>query len=95
MSIALSKEKVQATHGMMMIFTFLTLFLVNNVVLHLANMFFPDHIVLGTANISHWWAMYHSMFKLTVICTFLMPLVTFYEWKKKVVFTPSSGCSPI
>jgi hypothetical protein len=31
-----------------------------------ANMIFPNQIVLGTASISHWWAMYHSMFKLTV-----------------------------
>lgn len=88
MTIALSKEKVQATHGLMMIYSFITLFLVNNLVLHLANMFFPETIVLGTANISHWWAMYHSMFKLTVICVFVILLVTVYEWKKKLTFTP-------
>ena len=88
MAIALSKEKVQAQHGLMVIYTFITLFVVNNLVLHLANMVFPDAIVLGTSSISHWWAMYHSMFKLTVICTFVMLLVTVYEWKNKVVFTP-------
>lgn len=88
MSIALSKEKVQAQHGLMMIYTFLTLFVVNNLFLHLANMLFPAQVVLGTASISHWWAMYHSMFKLTVVCTFLMPLVTYYEWKNKTTFTP-------
>ena len=88
MSIALSKEKVQAQHGLMIIYSFITLFIVNYSVLHLANMFFPDAIVLGTASISHWWAMYHSMFKLTVICTFAMLLVTHYEWKNKTVFTP-------
>ena len=88
MAIALSKEKVQAQHGLMMIYSFITLFIVNNLVLHVANMFFPDAIVLGTASISHWWAMYHSMFKLTVICIFIMPLVTFYEWKNKLTFSP-------
>ena len=87
MAIALSKEKVQAHHGLMMIYSFITLFVVNNLVLHIANMFFPSQIVLGTASISHWWAMYHSMFKLTVICTFIMPLVSFYEWKNKLTFT--------
>ena len=87
MAIALSKEKVQAHHGLMMIYSFITLFVVNNLVLHIANMIAPDAIVLGTASISHWWAMYHSMFKLTVIGTFIMPLVTLYEWKNKVVFT--------
>lgn len=88
MSIALSKEKVQAQHALMMIYSFITLFLVNNLVLHLANLLFPTTIVLGTDSISHWWAMYHSMFKLTVINTFVMLLVTYYEWKKKTVFTP-------
>lgn len=88
MAIALSREKVQAQHGLMVIFSFLTLFLVNNLVLHLANMFFPNQIVLSTASISHWWAMYHSMFKLTVINTFVMLLVTYYEWRKKITFTP-------
>lgn len=88
MVIALSREKVQAQHGLMIICSFITLFLVNNLVLHLANMLFPNQIVLGTASISHWWAMYHSMFKLTVINTFVMLLVTYYEWKKKTVFTP-------
>jgi hypothetical protein len=88
MAIALSKEKVQAQHGLMMILTLITLFIVNNLVLHVANMIFPDQIVLGSASVSHWWAMYHSMFKLSVICTMVMPLVTMYEWKNKVVFTP-------
>ena len=88
MAIALSKEKVQAQHGLMVIYSFIVLFIVNNLVLHIANMIFPDAIVLGTASISHWWAMYHSMFKLTVIASFVMLLVTFYEWKNKVVFTP-------
>lgn len=88
MAIALSKEKVQAQHGLMVIYSFITLFLVNNLVLHVANVLFPESIVLGTASITHWWAMYHSMFKLTVICIFAMLLVTVCEWKNKVVFSP-------
>lgn len=88
MAISLSKEKVQAQHGLMIIYSFITLFLVNNLVLHLTNMLFPNQIVLGTASISHWWAMYHSMFKLTVINIFVMLLVTHYEWKQKITFTP-------
>lgn len=88
MAIALSKEKVQAQHGVMMILTFVTLYVVNSLVLHLGNMLFPTQIVLGTASISHWWSMYHSMFALTVIDTFVMPLVTLYEWKNKTSFTP-------
>ena len=88
MAIALSKEKVQAMHGLNMIYSFLTLMVTNVVVLAVANALAPNHVVLGTYAISYWWAIYHSMFKLSVISTFVMPLVTLYEWKNKTTFTP-------
>lgn len=88
MAIALSKEKVQAQHGLMMFYSFLALFATNMFVLMIANLLFPAHVVLGTYSISYGWALYHSMFKLTVINVFVMPFVTYYEWKKGVVFTP-------
>ena len=88
MAIALSKEKVQAQHGLMMIYSFIALFVTNVLVLMLANALFPQAIVLGTYSISYMWAIYHSMFKLTVVDVFVMPLVTYYEWKKGVTFTP-------
>lgn len=88
MAIALSKEKVQAQHGLMMFYTFLVLMATNVLVLMVANALFPEHIVLGTYSISYGWALYHSMFKLTVINVFVMPFVTYYEWKKGVIFTP-------
>jgi hypothetical protein len=88
MAIALSKEKVQAQHGLMMIYSFLTLFVTNILVLMLVNALFPRDVVLGTYSISYFWALNHSMFKLSVINVFTMPLVTYYEWKKGVVFTP-------
>lgn len=88
MAIALSKEKVQAQHGLMMFYSFLALFATNVLVLMIANALFPSNIVLGTYSISYGWALYHSMFKLTVINVFVMPFVTYYEWKKGVIFTP-------
>lgn len=88
MAIALSKEKVQAQHGLMMFYSFLALFATNVLVLMLANALFPTNIVLGTYSISYGWALYHSMFKLSVINVFVMPFVTYYEWKKGVIFTP-------
>jgi hypothetical protein len=88
MAIALSKEKVQAQHGLMMILTLITLFVVNSLVLYVANMLFPSAVVLGTESVPYGWAIYHSMFKLSVICTMVMPLVTMYEWKNKTIFTP-------
>ncbi len=88
MAIALSKEKVQAQHGLMMIYSFLTLFIVDFIILHLGNMLFPASIVLGTASISHWWAMCHSILRLTLIGTAVIPLVSYFEWKNKKTFTP-------
>lgn len=88
MAIALSKEKVQATHGLMMLYTFIALFLANSLLLILANYLFPTAVVLGSSSAPYWWAIYHSMLKLTVITVFVMPLVTYYEWKNKTVFTP-------
>lgn len=88
MAIALSKEKVQAQHGLMMIYSFIAIFVTNTVVLMVANALFPQALVLGTYSISYWWAIYLSMFELTVINTFVMPLVTYYEWKKSITFTP-------
>jgi hypothetical protein len=88
MAIALSKEKVQAVHGLNMIYTFITMMVVNTILLSLANAVAPEHVVLGTYSISHGWAIYHSMFKLSVIATLFMPLITLYEWKNKTIFTP-------
>lgn len=88
MAIALSKEKVQAQHGLMMFYTLIALMITNVVVLMIANALFPSYLVLGTHSIPYFWALHHSMFKLTVIDVFVMPFVTFYEWKKGVVFTP-------
>jgi hypothetical protein len=60
MAIALSKEKVQAHQAIMVLASFVTLFVVNAVLLYLANMLFPNSIVLGTASITAWWAIYHG-----------------------------------
>lgn len=88
MAIALSKEKVQAQHGLMMFYSFLALMATNVVVLMLANALFPTHVVLGTLSVPYWWAIHHSMFKLTVISVFVMTFVTYYEWKNSVTFSP-------
>lgn len=87
MAIALSKEKVQAQHGLMIIYSFIALMLTNVVVLMIVNALFPHNVVLGTYSISYWWAICHSMLRLTLIGVFAMLLVTVYEWKNKLVFT--------
>lgn len=88
MAIALSKAKVQAMHSLNIIYSFVVLVVVNVAVLILANSLFPTHVVLGSAAVPYAWAIYHSMFKLTVISIIVMLLVTYWEWKHKMVFSP-------
>lgn len=87
MAIALSKEKVTAQHSLMIIYSFLAFLLVNLVVIYLANTFFPLRVVLGTGTIPFLWALCHSVGKLTVVNTFVLLLVTYYEWKRGKAFT--------
>ncbi len=88
MAIALSKEKVQAQHGLMMLCSLIALFITNALVIMIAGSLFPSNVVLGSLHAPYMWAVYHSMFKLTVIDVFAMVFVTYYEWKKGVIFTP-------
>ena len=86
--LIVNKTEVQAQHGLMLLYSFFTLFVVNVLVLLIANALFPSNVVLGNSAVSYWWAVHHSMFKLSVIAVFAMQLVTVYEWKKSVTFTP-------
>lgn len=86
--LLMSKEAIQAKTGIHLIYAFATMLAVNTLVLMLANNFFPNHVVLGTYSISYWWAIYHSMVKLSLIGTLVMPLVAHYEWKRGKLFEP-------
>ncbi|MFZ2199789.1 MAG: hypothetical protein WAV40_03295 [Microgenomates group bacterium] len=88
MAIALSKIKVQAQTGLMLFYSFLTLMVTNVLVIFIANALFPSQVVLGSASVPFLWAIHHSMFKLSVIGTFIMSFVAYYEWKKSTTFTP-------
>ena len=85
------KEKAQVSTdnpGIMMVKTFVAMILVNGLVIYLANMFFPEQVVLGTMSISHLWAVLLSAGTLAVINTFTMPFFTIWEQQVKRVLTP-------
>jgi hypothetical protein len=67
------------TPGMMLVLSFFTLFGVNAVLLYLANMFFPQYIVLGTQSMNMWWAILHSMGTLALFLVLLLPFATILE----------------
>lgn len=88
MSIALSKEKVQTQNGMALVFSYITLFIINWVVIFLANALFPAHVVLGTYALSPTWSLYLAVIELTIICAMVIPIVTYYTWRRGKAFTP-------
>lgn len=88
MAIALSKEKVQAQTGLTLIYSYLTLFVVNALVIFLANKLFPLSVVLGTFALSPLWALYLAVVELTIVGTMVIPLVYYHEWKRGKVYSP-------
>jgi hypothetical protein len=77
----MKKKFINQYTGIMLPITFFVLFAVNSLVLYLANMFFPSHIVLGNQTVSYGWAFIHSMATLAILNVFLIPLVRVYENK--------------
>ncbi len=73
--------------GMMMVSSFVALFLANSIVVFAANTFFPTKVVLGTLAFSPLWALFHSMFVVSVISTFAMPFFKLYEIKRGKMLT--------
>lgn len=83
-----NRTEIQAKNGMMLLFSYLTLFVVNLIVIYLASMIAPSHIVLGTYSLTPLWALCLSVSKLTLLGIFVMPLVAYYEYKNKKTLRP-------
>lgn len=84
----LNKAEVQAKTGLTLVYSFFVLFAVNAAVVYLANKLFPADVVLGTYSISPWWALHHSMTKLSLIAVFAIPFVYYHEWKRGKDYSP-------
>jgi len=78
-SSASTNTKVSVTT---LVNTFLVMLAVNAAVAYLANLFFPNMVVLGTYSISKLWAVLYSMGALAVINTAALPFMyKLEEWK--------------
>lgn len=62
-----------------MVKTYVMMLVVNSIVLYLANMFFPQNVVLGTRALSPWWAVFLSMGTLALVDTFAVPFARVVE----------------
>lgn len=65
--------------GIMVVFSFLALMLVNTIVILLANMFFPENVVLGNMSLTANWAAFLSMAALSLIGAFAIPFFHYWE----------------
>ena len=61
--------------------TFLSLWVLNGLIILTASCFFPRQVVLGTHHISVFWSLIHVPSSLALIQTLVLPL--FYLWEKK------------
>ncbi len=61
--------------------TYVIMYIVNAPILYLANMLFPEQVVLGTATLSLMWAVVLSMSALSLILTLLIPFLHEIERK--------------
>jgi hypothetical protein len=84
----MAAEKFPQVSGMTVVISTVILYFVNAIILVLAQMFFPQHIVLGTHALPYYWAVFMSMGKLTLLTTFVMPFVSKYELMRKKIFSP-------
>lgn len=67
--------------GMIITATYVIMYIVNAPILYLANMLFPEQVVLGTATLSLMWAVVLSMSALSLILTLLIPFLHEIERK--------------
>jgi hypothetical protein len=74
--------------GLVLVKSFLVMFVVNVLVVLLAHMVFPAFVVLGTGTLSVVWALALSMGILSLIDTFTIPFVRVFENYRKRMFSP-------
>jgi len=83
----ITPSKTKRTGSMMMVLSFLVLFAVNSVIIYFANLFFPQHVVLGTFTITPVAALLISMTALTLDNTFAIPFFHAWESNRKKELT--------
>lgn len=85
----MSTKKPSPHHkgGLVLVWSYLALFIVNVVVVYLASIIFPIYVVLGTFSITTGWSLIHSMGMLALLNVALIPFVREYEHKSGKMLT--------
>ena len=86
--LVLNERELQAKQGVMIVLSYIVLFICNVLVIYLANLLFPTKIVLGTFALTPFWSLMLAGTKLSLIGLLVMLLVPYKEWKTKKDFAP-------
>ena len=73
--------------SLILVWSYLALFIVNTVVVFLASVVFPLYVVLGTFNLTTSWSLIHSMTLLALANVFVIPFIREYEHRAGKMFT--------
>ncbi len=76
------KDQLPVSTSRQLAYSFFVSFAANSLVIAVANMLFPGQVVLGTANLTVAWSIFHSMMALSLIVTLAVPL---FEWKQAMI----------
>lgn len=79
---------VKRNPNMMLVISFFVVFIVNMIVVGLANSFFPQNYVLGTHSLTYLWALMLFSGELALITTLIIPFVTEWEHMRKKIMSP-------
>jgi len=86
----MAKKNILAENpGLVLVVTYFILFVLNGLVVLLANSLFPQQVVLGTQYITKGWAIIHSMGTLALLGTFAIPFIREYERFRGKMFSPT------
>ena len=86
--MAKTKPAMGETTALQMVKNYLFLLPTNALVIYLANLMFPNQVVLGNMSLSLWWAIGLSMGKLTLILVLATPLIEAWaKMQKRVLST--------
>lgn len=80
-------KTVSPNTGILTVYTFFTLLLVNSIVLYIAQIIRPSNIVIGTHALGYFWGIGMSMGKLALIGTLAMPIIHEIENRRGRMFS--------
>ena len=85
----MAKDTTSNSTGMMFNISLFLVAVVNLVVFYLANMFFPENIVLGTISLTASWALILTSTALSLITVIMMPFLRMWEMNQKRDMKPA------